>query len=396
MAETPTAVLESPVDDATLATHGDAGDGQHAEPEWVIRDHVPIYDAHELEFRNPKTGNIVSIPVDEKRLKAIVDKANAKISRTGDESPIIVGHTRNGTAEHEQPPIVGYADRFRVGPHPDDNRPTIYCRYKLYPTSQVGDEQLSADEIMRRFPRRSPEVWLSNNDIDAISLLGPTTPARYLGLLRNQRSGQPVRYGASAMNPEALTQALVAAIQPIIAQMCGGGAPSGAAPAGDTGMPPDGGPAQYAAGCAGANATYTPTLEKVRMAREQAAIASNQHDSDNKRRDAEIADLRLKYQRSVRERDLIQLEAEGYRFDRAEELVALEAMPDEMYVQALARIKKNYQRTAGGDFIRTARTMEGGGKPNCTRDHAERAAKMALSSGKPYEECLQTVLSGAA
>lgn len=152
--------------------------------DWVTKHDVPIYDSHLIVDK--ETGQHHRI--DRARLQAIADRMNQRIQATGDESPIVIGHTIDGKPEWQQPPIVGYMDDFYVEDHPTAGRPFLYARnYRLYPKSHVGGEELTAEEIMKRFPRRSPEVWLKRNEIDPLALLGPTTPMRDLGLVRCER-----------------------------------------------------------------------------------------------------------------------------------------------------------------------------------------------------------------
>ncbi len=333
-----------------------------AEPEFVIRERVPVYDAHELEITDPRTGKVVRTEkVTKARLQKIADARNAKIERTGDESPLIVGHTRRGVPEWEQPPIVGYACEYEVGDHPDDGRPTLYARMKFYASCDVGGKELSAEEIMRRFPRRSAEIWLDDNDLDSISLLGPTTPARYLGLVRNAKADAPDTEtpdmdptAAPAAAPAAAPPAMdlptfLAALTELIAQ-AGGGA-GGAPPPAPASPPPA--PAQYACGPTNAALPDEPKLEKVRMQHDQDAIRVRRVEEENAALKSEFANLKFQYQRECREKDVIQLEAEGYEVDRAEEVDRLAPLSQEDYVRELGRIRKYHRRIPAG-MIRTA------------------------------------------
>jgi hypothetical protein len=341
-----------------------------AESEWVVEDRVPIYDQHVWEDADPTTGKVHRVPVTKERLQKIANARNEQIARTGNMAPILVGHSRLDLPEYAKAkwsPTVGWADNFEVGDHPDDGRPTMYARHKFYPTAEVGGETMTAREIMRRFPHRSVEVHLGRNTLDAISLLAPgNTPMQEHGLLRLEASANPTATASEAPMGDRCDE-LISALMAVLEQFAGGqqnaadpaaappGAPGGAAP-----MPEGPGPQQYAA-CGPANAALPETPEKVRMQANQDAIRETRENARVKQLETDLASLKLQYQRERREKDLIQLEAEGYDFDRSEELADLTPLADDAYAKALDRIKKRYQRVpAGREPIRTAAVPEGG------------------------------------
>lgn len=209
--------------------------------QWVEKHDVAVYDAHIIVDR--ETGQ--EHTVDREKLQAIADRMNQRYQSTGEESPIVVGHTRDGKPEWEQPPIVGYAHDFYVQDNPKAGHPFLYARrYKLYPKSQVGDRELTAEEVMRYYPRRSPEVWLTRNEIDPLALLGATTPMRDLGLVRNSKSAdkskhsKPLKYSIAGSNNMDYS-AIVMAVEALLQQLKGGLVPEGdAEPAFDPGADP--------------------------------------------------------------------------------------------------------------------------------------------------------------
>ncbi len=391
-----------------------------AEPEWVTRERVAVYDQHVLEIIDKRTGEVArEEKVDADRLQRIADRRNAKIERSGDESPIIIGHTRPGKPEWEQPPIVGYADKYEVAPHEKDGRPTLYCRIKLYPESKVGGETMTADEILRRFPRRSPEVWLDDeDDLDAISLLGPTTPARYHGLVRNSKIdqlasmakvAQPARYAREPQMDKCAE--LIAALQNVLAQFAG--APDGGAPPPEGDLPPMDQPVAYAAGGAAAmgptNAALTAPadLEKVRMARVEDAKRIRQLTEREKARDAEVADMKVRMARSERsalranrKADLMSDIEDGIQLDLDEELdlvapadIESPAMSEDQYAGYRTRIQKRYQRQGvSGGFVRTAESDTSQTDPTKAPPYHERARQLMRSKpGMQYTEALAEV-----
>ncbi len=356
-----------------------------AEPEPVVRERVPVYAEHTLRRYDRKSKAFVTEKVTADRLQTIADLRNKKIAETGNDSLIIVGHTKPGLSEWEQAkrcPTVGYADNYEVGEHPKTGTPTLYARMKFKPTAKVGDESLTAEEVIDRFPRRSAELWLEENDLDAISVLGPTTPFLDLDLLRMARAADPdVAVAAppveTAMNPEC--QQLIGDLIAFLESKMGGqkqaaapGAPPPAAPAEA--------PAQYS--------RQAVDADRQRMASESDAIKSRRADERIQAIEAELAATKLQYQRTRREQDLIQLEAEGYDLDRAEELDRLAPLPDENYTAELGRMKKRYQRMPVGSVTRTADLPNGSESGPYAKSPHHDAAKeiMWANPGMSWEE----------
>jgi len=69
----------------------------------IVKHHVPILDEHELKDNK---GNVV-IRLDKDKLQEIVNTNNTRMSNTGDEIPLVIGHTKDDAPESEQPEIVG-------------------------------------------------------------------------------------------------------------------------------------------------------------------------------------------------------------------------------------------------------------------------------------------------
>lgn len=367
-----------------------------SEPEPVIRERVPVYAEHTLKRFDRKAGKVITEEVTADRLQTIADLRNKKIEETGNDSLIIVGHTKPGLSEWEQAercPTVGYADRYEVGTHERTGKATLYARLKYKPTCEVGGKKLTAEQVIDRFPRRSAELWLDENDLDAISLLGPTTPALDLDLLRMARAADPdVAVAApsteSPMEPQGdKCQQLAMALMQVIEQFMGGPEQNEAPPPAP-GAPPAGGdtPAQYA----------RAEQERIRMQRDQDAIRGRQSDARLAAVEAELAATKLQYQRTRREQDLIQLEAEGYDLDRAEELDRLTPLPDETYTAELGRMKKRYQRMPVGAMIRTAEPRPAGGGTIFDRPADHEQVKDLIMSGraKSPEEARQMLKAG--
>lgn len=120
--------------------------------------------------------------VDKQFLEDIAKNMLGRKARTGDLSPIVIGHTEDdpkGGAEADGPPVVGYADNWQVLPFFDTGKFGLAVDCWILKTE--------VDRV-RRFPRRSSEVWVEAREIDPISFLGATTPCRDLGLLKLSRN----------------------------------------------------------------------------------------------------------------------------------------------------------------------------------------------------------------
>jgi hypothetical protein len=126
-------------------------------------------------------GNPVA-NVDKKFLEDTAVNMLGREQRTGDLCPIVIGHTEDdpkGSAEAVGPPLVGYARNWQVLPFFDTEKFGLAVDCWILKTE--------VDRV-RRFPRRSSEVWVSQREIDPISFLGATTPCRDLGLLKLSRN----------------------------------------------------------------------------------------------------------------------------------------------------------------------------------------------------------------
>lgn len=129
--------------------------------DYVIVDDVPIFDEDEL---NPT-----------EKLMRICEVNNNRIMDTGDKIPLVIGHTTEGATEKEQPEIVGWASNLKLGTIGNLNpRSVITATWEILKDC--------ADEV-KKYPRRSIELWLDDYIIDPIALLGASRPAKNLGLL---------------------------------------------------------------------------------------------------------------------------------------------------------------------------------------------------------------------
>lgn len=354
-----------------------------ADEGWMIRERVPVYSAHSIVRVDPETKSVSREAVTRERLQEIADKRNAKIRETGNDSLLIVGHTQSGLSEWEQAkrcPTVGYADTFEVDAHPKTGIPTLYARHKYYPQSKVGDETLSAQEVIRRFPRRSAEIWLAENDLDAVSLLGPTTPALDLDLLRMARDANPGVTLEAPMEPKTGgVQELAMALMQVLEPYLSGGQPEAAPAAPEA---PAATPAQY-------------SRQTVKVAEPDGMTPREKLLADRLQVvEAQLAErgVREKYSRIVS--DL--REIEGIDADQDEEVDRLMALPtDDLRDVHVGVMKTRYSRVGiGGGLIRTAQPQRPLGVFDKADNYDQITAYMLSHPGMQWDDAKAAVKAG--
>lgn len=149
---------------------------------------VPVFVEHETVLRKRK------MHFGPKELAALAERCNRRIEETGDYVPLTIGHTPVPGEVKPDPEVVGFAGPFRLG------------RYQGK-AAILADFHVFRDDVerLRKYPRRSPELWLEENIedsyLDPIALLGAETPKLDMGLLlyTAERQGRIVeRYTAVA------------------------------------------------------------------------------------------------------------------------------------------------------------------------------------------------------
>lgn len=378
----------------------------------IVKHHVPILDEHELKDNN---GNVV-IRLDKNKLREIVNVNNKRIGDTGDEIPLVIGHTKDDATENQQPEIVGYATDLKVEPFFKTGRKCITATFKFFKNTV---------QKVRGFPRRSIELWLSDYKIDPISLLGATTPERDLGLLRLSKTGvkkyqrtidmDENQMGApSEGGPnQEIVDAVINALQQtdvwqFLSQLAsqagqdqgepeGAMPPEGAVPP-EGAMPPDAGAPPMGDGAEEVPMDAGAPLPEESAEEEQPVQASRKKydrirlsriEQENQVLQKELHGFKVKFQRAEREKDLIELEAEGYLLDRGEELGIVQGMPEKTYKSHLQIIRKRYQKAPIGG-LRTALLSESraGVLRNRTKDEVNAAIDYATSHGISYSDAL--------
>ena len=397
--------------------------------EYINKEDVFVLDPHTLKNSSGQT----LVNVTESMLKKIADNQNKRVRETGDATPLVIGHTRDEAHEHEQPEVVGYATNWKVKKFFKTGKSALACTFHVF--------KKSVDKV-RKFPRRSVELWLDSLTIDPISLLGATTPERDLGLLKLSKgnSGKIVASidDSGELSVDENTQQVVDAVLEAIKSTDvwqymsqkmseegaqGGESPSGAGdmnpmgdPAaaggppegefdpsmdglGDEGMPPEGAmpegeddeeePVKMSASTASGSNTFAPGDARQKYSKLSFAKLAR----ENEGMKGALNNLIIRYRRSEREKDLIQLESEGYMLDRGEELALCDTLTDEQFKSHLTRVRHRYQKAPVGSapyFEQTARTNQGR-----TSHDAEAAASYALNNNCSYEEALSKLGSSS-
>jgi|694.fasta_scaffold00982_8 hypothetical protein len=371
--------------------------------EMIVKHHVPILDEHELKDGK---GNVV-IRLDQKKLSEIVRVNNKRMGSTGDEIPLVIGHTKDDASEDDQPEIVGYATNLKVEPFFKTGRKCITATFKFF--------KHAADKV-RGFPRRSIELWLSDYKIDPISLLGATTPERDLGLLRLSKGGVKKYQRTIGMNDQqGIIEGVLAGLQQtdvwqFLTQLSQQGGAEGAPEEG--GMPPEGMPGEQPpmpeqgmedpsmggeqppmpeeGGEEPMPEESTEEEEPIRQSRsgKYDRIKLSRVEQENQLLQKEIRTIKIKFQRAEREKDLIELEAEGYMLDRGEELALVQSLPETTYRSHLQIIRKRYQRAPLGARSSYYQESRSGGPRGRTKDEVASAIEYATANGISYQEAL--------
>lgn len=395
----------------------------------VDNDYVIVEDVFILDEHQMKIGDKV-IDINEQKLQDIADRNNRRIHNTGDEIPLIIGHTKDGADEKDQPEVVGYAYNLRVRDFMNTGKKAIAATFKYH--------KASAD-LAKKFPRRSVELWTRDWKLDPIALLGATTPERDLGLVRFKRKG-PRKYSrllpmTGTQDTNEIVAGVVAALQQsdvwqfVQSQMRANqgmemGIDDSLLPAneeddsllpeeemgleeevpmeeGEEGLEEEV-PEEETTGVEGEDPDAVEEepeeKEPVRMNRQDeddvkvrlSRVEKENGDLVAKLSAAEVAvqEIKLKYQRAQRDAELMGLENEGYLFDRKEELDHVSNLSEEAYASHINIIKKRYQRApVGGATFNPAKDAVKEVKGRGKEDMAA-IAKLALDKGISYEAAL--------
>ena len=163
--------------------------------QFTVVPHVAILD----EFTMTTDDGSFLAKIDEAYLDQLIAHMNERERLTGDLSPIVIGHTTDDPQPEIQGPLlVGFARNWVKGPLGETGRQAAFADCWIYTKDA---------DLVRRFPRRSAEVWVSRHEIDPISFLGPTTPCRDLGLLKLSRDGSLTYFKEGGIMPAPMPNA---------------------------------------------------------------------------------------------------------------------------------------------------------------------------------------------
>ena len=137
---------------------------------YAVYHSVPIFKEHTGSDGTKYTQEL---------LEDIADNNNDRIEETGDYCPIVGWHTPSDNDPSKDPPIIGFAENFRVEKF--GKKQPKWC---IYATFKIRKDK---HDYFRDHPRRSVEIWPEdkpeNRYIDPIAVLGAETPRQDLGLV---------------------------------------------------------------------------------------------------------------------------------------------------------------------------------------------------------------------
>lgn len=395
--------------------------------EYVVRKSVFVLDPHTLSDGSGKPHLTVS----EAMLRKIAANQNKRFSETGDATPLVIGHTKDGANEHDQPEVVGYATNFRVTRFFKTGKQALACDFHIY--------RKDVDKV-KKYPRRSVELWLNSMTIDPISLLGATTPERDLGLLRLSKADAGNKLTTSIDDSGELavdenTQQIVDAVLEAIKQTdvwqymtqkmqeegsqadsaanagdenplaagddavpaegeydpqgdegmldaLGGGGDAGGVPGGDDEA------MKMAAGAPSGGNTFAPGMGGMGDEKHQySKVTFAKLARENEEMKSTMNALLRRYQRAEREKDLIQLESEGYMLDREEELNLCTNLDNDQFKAHLQRVRLRYQKAPTSHLPYMEQTVQVNRGRNIS--DVRSVIDFATDNGLTYEKALE-------
>ncbi len=140
---------------------------------YTIGEGPDAYNVAVLPGESPPRGGKLKYRVDGPRLRKIAAKINANIDRHEKPIKLFAGHTRGPKDQKNQPDLVGYGGRVRVGAWGPEKISAI-----LGPLF-IEKGQL---ETARKLPERSPEFYPNSDEMTAMALL-VTDPKLPMGMV---------------------------------------------------------------------------------------------------------------------------------------------------------------------------------------------------------------------
>ena len=153
---------------------------------YAVYHSVPIFKEHTGSDGTKYTQEL---------LEDIADNNNDRIEETGDYCPIVGWHTPSDNDPSKDPPIIGFAENFRVEKF--GKKQPKWC---IYATFKIRKDK---HDYFRDHPRRSVEIWPEdkpeNRYIDPIAVLGAETPRQDLGLVYSKSAAGEESYMYSSV-----------------------------------------------------------------------------------------------------------------------------------------------------------------------------------------------------
>lgn len=158
---------------------------------------VPVFAEHETTARDGRR-----LRFGPAELQAVCDRCNQRIRDTGDYAALVLGHTSAPDDPHQkEPELVGFAGPFKLG--------TLGQSGGKQRTAILADFHFFRSDLekAKKYPRRSPELWLEDRYeemfLDPIALLGAEAPRLDMGLLYSAMYHGRLRERYTAVAPAA-------------------------------------------------------------------------------------------------------------------------------------------------------------------------------------------------
>ncbi len=333
------------------------------------------------------------VSVDRAFIEEVAKNNNDRVADTGDMVPLIVGHTSE-EPDADEKPVIGFAKNFRVG-----KIGNLKPRFALLADFLFRSED--DHETARRFPRRSVEIWSKSKLIDPIALLGGTRPHFDLGLLGKSTSDEKIRLQFQLPSEDiaenhmpSVADLSLEELQQFIVETVAGMKTEEEKPADDQLSEEEAAKEQEEESSDEGveeekeqEQLQASEQDKIRLQRDQArdelAKLQAERDADKQKLD----DLLMRFKKTDREKDLVQLRHRGFSFDITEELDYCLRMSDEQYSKHLEMIEKRYQKAPVGSVIPTAalqsaETADTEAQVKLSND----ARDLAIKEGISYQE----------
>jgi hypothetical protein len=390
---------------------------------WVLVKDVNVFAEHSRTVTD-KDGKRRTVKFSKKELDETARNSNER-DRVGQPCPLTLGHTDDDKPEKDQPDIVGYARNFRTAY--DETLKKHVNRADFYVERDRFDEA-------REYKRQSVEVWANGKFFDPIAIL-KRTPQLDLGQWTYHKAGDiKLRYsmdeleadddGRDTMPPPEEPEGEGDAANPSGdgQERDGEGQFDGPKDVhkafhsdfmkcmkhhglksakkfgmGDGGDLPPAKPGRSAPPAQDEPERMRRDSAELRLGRLERMLVESQKYSRDAIDSLKSENTNLKYERDAErcERMLVQLEAEGYRFEREEEVARMVGLDDAGRDKHLKYIRRNYAKAPIGGRDLTPRSdrprldakskaVTGGSESGRKRDRDEPATEAETDAAIDY------------